>query len=60
MLDIGVVDFEGGLSTKKYATIAKTSIPTAKRDIFRLVEYGLLKQVEGSAGRNIRYVVVWN
>ncbi|WP_292656183.1 Fic family protein [Nitratifractor sp.] len=54
MLDKGDA-FEGALSTKKYAAIAKTSIPTAKRDISRLVEYGLLRQVEGTAGRNIRY-----
>ena len=57
VLDIDVVEFEGGLSTKKYAAIAKTSIPTAKRDISKLVEYGLIKQVEGSAGRNIKYTI---
>jgi len=57
MLNVGVAEFEGVLSTKKYATIAKTSIPTAKRDISKLVEYGLLKQVEGTAGRNVRYTV---
>jgi len=58
ILDSGAKDFEGALSTKKYAAIAKTSIPTAKRDISRLVEYGLLRQIEGTAGRNIRYEVV--
>ena len=57
VLDIGVAEFEGDLSTKKYAAIAKTSIPTAKRDISKLVEYGLIKQVEGSAGRNIKYTI---
>ena len=34
-----------------------TSIPTAKRDISQLVAYGLLHQVEGSAGRNTRYTI---
>ncbi|WP_292661418.1 DUF4172 domain-containing protein [Nitratifractor sp.] len=58
MLDKGVDAFEGALSTKKYAAITKTSIPSAKRDISRLVEYGLLRQVKGTAGRNIRYEVV--
>ena len=58
VLDIGVAEFEGGLSTKKYAHIAKTSIPTAKRDISKLVAYGLLRQIEGSAGRSTRYRVV--
>lgn len=55
VLDRGAEKFEGGLSTKKYAAIAKTSIPTAKRDISRLLEYDLIKQVAGSAGRNTRY-----
>lgn len=59
VLDIGTADFEGGLSTKKYASIAKTSIPTAKRDISKLLEYGLLKQVKGSAGRNTRYEIIF-
>ena len=58
VLDKGMEDFEGALSTKKYAAITKTSIPTAKRDISRLVEYGLLRQIEGTAGRNIRYEIV--
>ncbi len=57
VLDIGASEFEGGLSTKKYAAIAKTSIPTAKRDISKLVKCGLLKRVVGSAGRSTRYVL---
>ena len=44
-------------NTKKYASMTNTSIPTAKRDIPELVGYGLIKQVEGSAGRNTRYVI---
>ncbi len=57
VLDKGVEHFEGSLSTKKYAGMTSTSIPTAKRDISQLVAYGLLHQVEGSAGRSTRYVV---
>ena len=57
LLDRGVENFEGGLSTKKYANMVSTSIATAKRDITQLVDYGLIKQVEGSAGRNIRYLI---
>ena len=57
ILNIGAENFEGGLSTKKYAKIVNTSIPTAKRDITLLIEYGLLEQVEGSAGRNTRYKI---
>jgi Fic family protein len=57
LLDKGVENFEGGLSTKKYANMVSTSIATAKRDITGLVDYGLIEQVEGSAGRNVRYVL---
>jgi Fic family protein len=55
VLDIGIEHFEGGLSTKKYASVTNTSVPTAKRDITQLIEYGLIHQVKGSAGRNTRY-----
>jgi len=47
---MGMENFEGDLSTKKYANMVKTSVPTAKRDIIGLVDYGLIKQIEGSAG----------
>ena len=58
LLDKGSQNFEGGLSTKKYAKMVSTSTATAKRDISTLVNYGLIKQVEDSAGRNIRYLIV--
>jgi DeoR/GlpR family transcriptional regulator of sugar metabolism len=45
------------LNTKKYISIAKTSPATAKRDIADLVSKNLISQVEGTAGRNVRYVV---
>ena len=57
ILDIGSENFEGGLSTKKYASMSSTSIPTAKRDMSQLLSYGLIKQVKGSAGRNVRYIL---
>ena len=57
LLDKGVENFEGGLITKKYARMVSTSIATAKRDITGLVDYGLIEQAEGSAGRNTRYVI---
>ncbi len=47
--------FEGGINTKKYISIAKTSRATAVRDIKELLEYGCIEQIEGSSGRNIRY-----
>ncbi len=58
LLDKGSQNFEGGLSTKKYAKMVSTSTATAKRDIGSLVDYGLIEQVEGSAGRNVRYRLI--
>jgi len=43
LLDVGIDDFEGGLNTK--------------RDIADLVSKNLIEQVEGTAGRSVRYVV---
>jgi Fic family protein len=57
LLDARVDGFEGGLSTKKYVSIAKISPATAKRDIADLVSKNLISQVEGTAGRSVRYVV---
>jgi Fic family protein len=57
LLDAGIDGFEGGLSTKKYISIAKTSTATAKRDIADLISKNLILQVEGTAGRNVRYVI---
>jgi Fic family protein len=57
ILDIGSENFEGGISTKKYVAMTKVSKATAVRDITALVEFGCIKQIDGSAGRNIRYEV---
>lgn len=46
--------FEGKLTTKKWATIAKCSHDTALRDIHNLIEHGLLKQEPGG-GRSTSY-----
>ena len=51
-------EFEGGLSTKKYMSMTKTSKPTAVRDIQKLVALGYLQQIEGTAGRNVKYELV--
>jgi Fic family protein len=47
-------DFEGKLSTSKYAKLAKCSEDTALRDIKQLLERGILIQEEGG-GRSTRY-----
>lgn len=57
ILDIGVENFEGGLNTKKYMSLTKVSKATAGRDITELIELGCIEQVEGSAGRNVKYLV---
>jgi Fic family protein len=43
------------VSTKKYISLTKVSKATAVKDISQLVEYGCIKKIEGSNGRNIRY-----
>jgi len=55
ILDMGSENFEGGISTKKYISLTKVSKATAVRDIQQLVEFGSIRQIEGSSGRNIRY-----
>ena len=55
ILDMGTENFEGGISTKKYIALTKVSKATAVRDISQLVEFGCIKQIKGSSGRNIRY-----
>ncbi|MBD3825035.1 MAG: Fic family protein [Epsilonproteobacteria bacterium] len=57
LLEYGVDGFEGGLSTKKYMSMAKVSKPTAVRDIQNLVALGYLKQVKGTAGRSTKYAL---
>ena len=51
-------EFEGGLSTKKYMSMTKVSKPTAFRDIQNLVQFGYIQQIQGTAGRNIKYELI--
>ncbi|MBN2617006.1 MAG: Fic family protein, partial [Spirochaetales bacterium] len=48
--------FKDGISNKKYVSIAKTTPETAKRDLKKLVELGLLKRSE-SGGRSTAYLL---
>ena len=57
ILDVGVENFLGDLSKKNYIKIADTTSSTASRDISELLELGCIRQVEGTVGRNIRYIV---
>lgn len=55
LLDAGPNGFEGGMSTKKYESIAGTSRATASRELIELDKLGLLAQT--GAGRSTRYYV---
>lgn len=55
MLEEGPDGFKGGMSAKKYITIAKTSKATATRDLQELVSLGVL--VPEGGGRSTRYNV---
>lgn len=53
MLEAGPDGFEGGMTAKKYISIAKTSKATATRDLQRLAEIGCL--VASGGGRSTSY-----
>lgn len=53
VLDAGPKGFIGGITTRKHAQIAKTSTPTAARDLIDLEERGLL--IKQGLGRSTRY-----
>jgi Fic family protein len=55
LLDAGPNGFEGGMSTKKYESIADTSRATASRELIELEALKLLRH-EG-AGRSTRYYI---
>ena len=58
ILDIGIENFKGNLSKKKYMSISSSSSSTASRDISELLEIGCIKQVERTLGRNVSYKIV--
>lgn len=57
LLDAGPGGFEGGLTTRKYRGLTKTSRATAFREINDLLEKGILKKNEG-LGRNVSYELI--
>jgi Fic family protein len=58
LLDAGRGGFEGGLTTRKYASMTKVSKPTAYREISDLLERGILRFNPGR-GRSVSYDLVW-
>lgn len=57
LLDVGYGNFEGGINTRKYASLAKVSKPTASRELKDLVEKMCLIQKEGTSGRSVAYEI---
>ncbi|MBN1688535.1 MAG: Fic family protein [Candidatus Omnitrophica bacterium] len=58
LLDAGDGGFQGGLTTRKYVSMTKTSRATAFREISDLLEKGLLKQNKPK-GRSVSYDLNW-
>ena len=58
LLDAGRGEFEGGLTTRKYVSIAKVSRATAFREISDLLEKGFLNQ-NTAGGRSSNYDLRW-
>ena len=58
LLDAGKGGFQGGLTTRKYVSMAKISRATAFREILELLEQGLLTQ-NPARGRSVSYEVKW-
>ena len=58
ILEAGPGNFTGGLTTRKYVSIAKTSRATAFREIADLLDKKVLRQLPGK-GRSVHYDLVW-
>ena len=57
LLEIGEGNFEGGINTRKYASLTKVSKNTASRELKGLVEKECLVQKEGTLGRSVAYEI---
>ncbi|CAA6806214.1 MAG: Filamentation induced by cAMP protein Fic [uncultured Sulfurovum sp.] len=58
ILDMGIENFQGDLSKKKYIKIADTTPTTASRDMKELIDLGCIEQIEGTVGKNTRYKII--
>ena len=59
LLNVGKDEFERGLTTRKYSSIAKVSRATAFREITNLVEKKIILQ-KPSKGRSTSYDLNWD
>jgi len=58
MLEAGKENFAGGLTTRKYVGMTKTSRATAFREISDMLDKKILRQLSGK-GRSVHYDLVW-
>lgn len=58
LLDAGPEGFEGGITTRKYMSLTRTSRVTAYRELADLVDKGCLAPT-GKGGRSSGYVIDW-
>lgn len=58
MLDFGRGGYEGGMTTRKYVSLANVSRATAFRELNQLLELGIIKQNPGE-GRSVSYDLMW-
>jgi Fic family protein len=58
MLEAGPGNFAGGLTTRKYVSLAKTSRATAFREIADMLDKKILRRLPGK-GRSVHYDVIW-
>ena len=58
LLDVGPDGFEGGINTRKYTSLTKTSRTTAYRELADLVEKGCIRPT-GQRGRSSAYEIDW-
>jgi len=58
ILQAGRGNFTGGLTTRKYVSITKTSRATAFREITDLLKKKILRPLSGK-GRNVHYDLIW-
>ena len=58
ILEAGPGGFSGGLTTRKYVSIAKVSRATAFREITDMLDKKILRQLPGK-GRSVHYDLIW-
>ena len=58
ILELGQGNFTGGLTTRKYVNITKTSRATAFREISYMLDKKILHQLSGK-GRSVHYDLIW-